>query len=430
MDIKVMESQVSIKKVITALTLALFGYATATLLNTTGARLLSIDHYGDYAVAISFATLLCSGADLGGAWAIMKFIPIYKSKNETSPIKGYLFFYSCVIFILSTLILLASIAIYHFFNHTQIDHQHPIYYSVAIVPFLCIINLLSGLYLCIDRLILGAANKNIFYPALNLFLILIFYFFNGSVNSNQAVFTTAFTAAIISLVMVLHIKQIFPSLFSSTIKKTHQTKEWLKTSLPGMLNAFSLSLSTQVNLFMLEILAHNENQVSFFAASHRLSSIVFILSTGLSMIFIPKISAAMARGQKERQGLFKQYTITSISLGLPITILLCVFSKTLLSLFGSSYLEGRLALELIATSYFTTLLFLPIENFLYFGGHERIIILSVLIRLSINLSLNIFLVPVMGASGSALSLLVARIVCSMVFSYVFYTRIWQKKTSP
>ena len=194
-----------------------------------------------------------------------------------------------------------------------------------------------------------------------------------------------------------------------------------------MLNAFSLSLSMQINLFMLEILAHNENQVSFFAASHRLSSIVFILSTGLSMIFIPKISAAMARWQKESRELFKQYTIISMLLGLPIIVLLCVFSKTLLSLFGSNYLEGRLALELIATSYFTTLLFLPIENFLYYGGQERIIIWSVFIRLSINLSLNIFLVPSMGASGSAISLLVARVVCSIVLSYMFYTRIWREK---
>lgn len=425
-----MSNQVSTKKVSTALGLAFLGYAISLLLNTIVARILSINHFGDFAVAVSFGTLLSSGIDLGGAWAIMKFIPIYRHKQQATKIKGYIVFYGSLIVILGALLLAASFATYHTFNHFKLDHQHPIYYAVLIVPFLCFINLFAGLYLSSERLILGATSKNCFYPAINIGFILTFYLINHSLDSYQAVLITALAAATTCLALAIHVNKTFPLLFSKKTHPTYRAKEWLKISLPGMLNAFSLCLSTQVNLFMLEILAQNENQVSFFAASHRLSSIIFILSTGISMIFLPKISSAMLNGHQASKMLFKQYSISSTLLSLPIITLLCVFSKTWLSLFGSNYVDAQIVVQLIAASYFASMVFLPIENFLYYGGHERMITWGVIIRLSINLGLNIYLVPSMGASGSALATLIARLVCSMVFLYIFYTRIWRKKTSP
>jgi O-antigen/teichoic acid export membrane protein len=149
--------------------------------------------------------------------------------------------------------------------------------------------------------------------------------------------------------------------------------------------------------------------VGIYSASYNLGNIVYIFYAPISIIILPTITDLYNNNRFQEIGSYLNYLLKGyLMVAIPSAFGLAILSKSLLiALTTSEFLAGAIIVPIIAVSTILYQCSLLHSNILFIFKKTRTVGLISIVTASINIILNIILVPLIGIIGAAIATLVA-----------------------
>lgn len=139
-----------------------------------------------------------------------------------------------------------------------------------------------------------------------------------------------------------------------------------------------------------------------------LPKMAFLVS---NMVFAPLIAQYFAQQQQQQlQRLASRSARLSLLIGLPMVLALGIGGKWVMSLWGEAFVQAYPVLLVLCVGQLFNLACGLSGSLLAMTGNERWLLVALLLSLSVNLSLNAWLIPQWGMMGAAVAVTVSTIV--------------------
>lgn len=271
------------------------------------------------------------------------------------------------------------------------------------------------------KLVAGQIFECIVYP-LGLLTLLWAHYQSGL----EASLYTAMTAFIVSSLCALGITTLF-------VLKESQNKTFAKYSLRNLTSHSGLRRYARLLPvhFMLAdgIMVFNQNadvlivgflSDTYAAGAYRVASqtsLAALLVLGsINVVIYPYLCRLVA--QKDYLGLRRAYVLTALGSTLASMVALAIVAAFgpdfLVAVFGVRYIASIAPLQILLLGYTINQAIGPIGIVLNAQSHEKIVFNGLLISAALNVVLNLFLVPVLGMNGAAVSTSITLILSKLI----------------
>lgn len=409
---------------------SIFHKALTFLLQVLLGNFLGPATYGLYSLGSNIIEVSGQASMLGLSNGVVRFIPVYKGEKSQGKIKGALIstiglsvalavIVSVVLFILSEL--MAEV----------IFHEPGL--SGAIKAFS--ISLPFYVFMFVSSSCVRGFQRMEYYtgitltqPVVNIVVVAITFFFG--LRLYGAIFGFIISAILSAALGFYLLKKNFP-LFLSKLKPTFEVKKLLRFSLPVYFVGFSRLLLSRTDIFMLGYFMGTEN-VGVYRAAIILGALVDFALVSFSTAFAPMISDLYSQNKLvELEVLFKTVTRWVFLFSLGVALFMVLFSKDLLTIFGSEFSVAWLVLIVLALSHLISAGVGPVGFMLQMSGHQDLNLINNVVMAVLNIILNLWLIPVYGILGAALatgiSLAFNNIVGSIEIKILLKFHPWDRK---
>ncbi|MCH8327235.1 MAG: polysaccharide biosynthesis C-terminal domain-containing protein, partial [Candidatus Marinimicrobia bacterium] len=87
----------------------------------------------------------------------------------------------------------------------------------------------------------------------------------------------------------------------------------------------------------------------------------------------------------------------------PLLLLILLYGSKIMLIFGGDFLQSAVALRLLALATFSISITLGLAAVVTMTGHPRFVLINSIVALSVNIGLNLLLIPRYGLMGAAIS---------------------------
>lgn len=385
------------------------------------ARYFGLDSYGQFSLALMIFSIFIAVASLGLIEGIIRFIPIYRGKNENHKI-SYLVKFSLGLSLFCGII--AAIILFFSSSYLAVNlfHSQELIFYLRIFAITIPIFMIGNIYLYILRayekissysFILNILQNVVKLAFIGLFILL------GFKASSSIVYSYSIGILAILIAAYLTCKYKLPGLFvektPSHLEKIKIRKELISYSWPiiflGIIsNVFYWVDSLTIGYFK------TVSDVGLYNAAVPIAALFTIATDIFMQLFFPVINKEYGRKNlKLIQSLSKQVTKWVFIINLPVFFLVVLFPGAIINpLFGQEYLPASQALRILSFGSFISS-FLGVAYYLVsMAGKSKAILVNTLIFSTLNLVLNLSLVPRYGMNGAALSTMGCGILGSIV----------------
>jgi O-antigen/teichoic acid export membrane protein len=392
------------------ITLAAMRYLTQIAMT----HMLSQSVYGIFTTAYAIVTVLGMIAKVGLESTMLRFLSIYRTKDERGYIAGLVRFVLWTTLIsgllFAVLLFLSATALAHFLYHSD-EYVLPFKESAVLIPLIALQSVLANGLLAWKAIKWKVYVDRLIHPVLTLISIGIFYLLGLRLEA-------AILAAVCGFVASVIVGQILLSKASQQVVRgvvpQFERTTWLRFALPMVLNAFVQNALSFSDVILLAVFTSSA-LVGIYAAADRLGFTITIPFAALSMVFSPLIAEYYTRGEHQQlANMFKIVTKWSFSLGFLVFLCLCIFHEAILSIFSRGYISGGNALIILSLGYLANTALGPANYLLLMAGRPRIFLTNMIVTLIINFILIFVLVPRFNIVGAALSSTCAEITLDLL----------------
>ena len=169
-----------------------------------------------------------------------------------------------------------------------------------------------------------------------------------------------------------------------------------------------LAAAFQVSVFWVDVLLlgryRPSGDVGVYAAASRVAMVGTFALQAIRIAIAPQISGLLARGEREAaQTVYQTSTWWLIAVSWPVFLLLAVFARTTLSIFGPGFTEGGTALTILSIAMLVNLGTGNVTVVLLMGGKSSWNLFNTAVAIVVNVGLNIALIPRYGMEGAAMA---------------------------
>jgi len=386
---------------------------------TYGYRIVIARTYGPETYGLFTLSLMIIGwfiiiSKLGLGNGLLRFIPLYRGKNQKSKI-SYLFKKTLLISIITSIT--AAILLFFFSDLIAINiFQNPdLSFFLKLFSFVIPITVILSVFLSIIRgyeKITAFSFLSKILETLSKLVILLILIFIGF-NSNSIPISYLTGALLTLIIAYFFTKAKIKQVFSKSKKDKKIFKSLFSYSWPLIFFGFAVSVFHWTDSFIIGIF-QTARQVGFYNAAVPIALLLTIPTDLFIQLFFPLVTREYAKGNKESVNqLSKQVGKWILMISLPILVLFLVFPGTFINiLFGTEYLVAENALRFLAIGAIFTALFDVSKQLITMKGKSRLILWDILIVTIINLILNILLIPKYGINGAGFATMTSMIIFS------------------
>ena len=385
-----------------------FGDGARYLFTAILARFAGVEFLGIYSLASSVTRIGEVFGRAGLHSGVMRFVSRLDKETEIETVRqrilsglklGLLF--GIVIMILQ--IALADWLAFELFNGSDLLKTVLIISAVSL-PFATIMAISAFATQGYKLLKYKVMVINIIRPAIMLVCVLVsisFFTIDAAVKYPlliSAVFSSF--AAIIFLNKLTNIK--ISQIFSGVIDK-----ELLRFSYPLMFVTILGTLMHWMDILMLGYFT-DTTTVGLYHPAARTAGLLRTVLLAFMGIFAPMMSDYHRQGDVGEMGkLYKLIVRWIVSLSLPLAIIIIIYSKKIMLLFGVEYLSASNVLMVLTTAAFIQTLFGGGGQTLTMTGFTKVNLFNSIIVVLINISLNLLWIPQYGIIGAAYATLIS-----------------------
>jgi O-antigen/teichoic acid export membrane protein len=427
--------------VIVSIFIAICAYAIRLLFNVVLSRHLGKVLYGDFSLGRMLMVLVGTLTLLGTATSSKKFFAKYLVSEVDRDASSRFVTWNLRLMVVSFCFLFALLAglaivlvVLHLFDVKRLETYHLAFYMLWLAPIFALIVLLGSYLRC---------NKNIYWS--NFLMGAGFYFF-GLIVFVPAIYFLEMSLDVghlflfvLGILLLLLLLEVFLSshylssvLFSavknlikpSALTTDEDKKSWRTLSLTLVLNQIIFSTLCVLDIILVELFSGKEGHVGEYAACTTIWGLQFLLTTQVFSTFSFRISSLMSnvKDKKILQGLISSAQMINLVMTVALFVVICVFAKPILLLFGPHFDAASIALMILAAAGLVNGVIGPCASLMAYAGSEKTIILLSLIQFCLMIGLGVPLTIYFGIIGTASAAL-----CSIAFKSVCMQIIVKKR---
>lgn len=285
------------------------------------------------------------------------------------------------------------------------------------IPFAVLLKFSVGVVQGLQRSLPKVLIRNIAQPIIR-FTLVVGALFLG-LGSAGIVGAFSATFAVVGLAGLYYV-YTRTDLTSSTPGRMRRG-ELLRFSAPLMLTATMIMVMSYFDIFLLSFFK-TDSVVATYGVIYPLSELLTATLSAFSFITMPVLSQLHAdKLLHEMNNTYKIITKWIFMATLPAALVIILFpAMTIRLTFGAEYVNGALALRILALGFFTHAVAGPNVNALTSIGETRIIMWDNLAAGTANILLNILLIPPYGIVGAAIATTIAYGGLNVVYSVQLY----------
>lgn len=384
------------------------------------ARYFGPEIYGLFSLALVILGLFISVSSLGLSEGLLRFIPVYRGRNDQNRIR-YFIKLSSKIFLILGIISAALMFLLSEFISINIFHNELLIPFIQIFSILIPISLLLNLFLSIIRAYEKiSAYSFIFNILQNIakLLAIILLIFIG-IKSNAVIFSYIIAIAIMLIASYLYCRYKLVEVFGKYIlngkAKSLARKELFSYSIPLMFAAVTTLLFYWVDSLSIGYFK-TAADVGFYNVAVPIAMLFYLTPEIFMQLFFPLINKEYSKGNtKLINDLSKQIGKWIFIINLPALIIMLFFPGVIINiLFGKEYLVAETALRILAVGAFFNSLSTISYNLVSMAGKSKLLLSNIISFSILNLILNIILVPKYGINGAAIATSISYLLMSIV----------------
>jgi O-antigen/teichoic acid export membrane protein len=390
----------------------IIGLGTSFLIVFIISNLFGIENYGNFSLIFTITQAIAMIFALGIPNALILLIGNKNLSNREA--KVLLFKGIKITLILSILPIIVLFFGAEFIATSVFNSSNLILFlkmGAVTIPFFIIHELFLYYFIAIKRFL----TYNIFMFGLPNLLLGIFLFLFYVVGKTDFYTFLAFTISIIILVIAEFVVTYEAKL--SNIENTIPTKKLIKTASPMMFSGLLLFLLNWTDVIMLGMLV-DEAQVGIYNIAYKIGSVGFLVIVSVSTFITPKMAELYGKGaMEELKKLIHNATRLILILSVPLVSILVIFSKFILSFFGTLAITGSATLIIVAIGVLFSAISGNVDQILNMTNHQKILKNITIVCFLVNVTLNYILIPIYGINGAAIASLVSNIVINVLCIY-------------
>ena len=385
------------------------------------ARNLGTELFGLFFLGLAFLKVGEIISTLGLHRGVLRYIALFRGEGDKRRTKGTIIFSLRIAIIVGiviciSIIFLASFVSENIFKKAELTPVLKMF--AVIIPFTTLTTILvfstQGFKIMKYRVYV----REIFEPTIRIIGVVVIFLLGYSLYGTIFVFNISIVIGL--FLAFFYLTKTFPDLIHKNIDSIFETKKILGFSWPLLLADFFGLIVIWMNILMIGYFK-DSHEVGIYSAAHRTALLVQVILLSFNAIFSPIIADLYNKKEsKKLERLFKIVTKWILSLSLPICLLTILLAPEILSLFGKDFILGAACLIILSLSQLVNSIFGSAGFLIMMAGKSRINLFNNMTAATLNICLNLFLIPRYGITGAAISLLITISVTNALrFAEVF-----------
>ncbi|RLM71386.1 flippase [Halorubrum sp. Atlit-8R] len=395
-----------------------FSLGTLFLIKLVLARELGQSAFGVVSIGISMFTLISTIILFGQNTGVGRYIPRLSSDKQ---IRDYVISAFVTVIPASVTCSIAIILFRQeissaFFDTSQVV---PILIFAMVIPLAALMKLTVGVIQGLQNAQAKAIIQDVSLPV---FLSVLGIFAAFQWKTAEAVSYAYLISYVLIAVVCLYFIYSRTSTFDLTGYK-FRGKELLRFSAPLTITLIMFQILTHMDIFVIGYY-HPSELVGIYSAVYPITKLLIFVLGAFRFLFMPIFSEFHSEGNTKRmRETYNEMTEWIVLLTLPIFITLILFPETIISvLYGPAYTDGANVLILLCIGFFTHTVLGPNRNATTAIGDTDYISKVAVIIATINIVLNILLIPEYQLVGAATATVVSYVIWNVSLNYRLYTR--------
>lgn len=388
------------------------------------ARVLGVEGYGIYAYAMALVGLLGIPASLGLPQLVLRNVAAYQARSEWGLMRGLLRWANQAVLLTSlgfgVIALLVSLALRDHFNPTMLA---AFFLALSTLPLVALNALRASTLRGLGYVALAQLPGSLIRPFSFLALVVVTYLLLGNrFNASWAVGVQVGAMAIALGFGILMMMRHMPKEVNDT-PPVYDSRTWVGSALPFLLIGGMQLINNQTDIVMLGALQGAEAVGIYRVATRTAQLVVFVLGAA-SAVLQPTIAKLYAARDMQRlQRVATQSARVVLLVSVPVAIVLIVFGRWILVIFGQEFTKGATALAILSVGQLVNAGMGFVGILLSMTGHERDTARSVGIAAVVNVVLNAILIPVWGINGAATATATSLVVWNLILAVQVVRRL-------
>ncbi|MFH1209741.1 MAG: flippase [archaeon] len=372
------------------------------------------DAYGELSLGLAVFGILSVISVLGLNFGVLRYISVYKSKNEENNVRGTIKFSMKLVF-LSSVVISFFAFIFSDWISNVLFHTDKISLIIKIIvialPFESLRSIVMNTFMSFKNIEYDLYSRIIVENVLKIFLTLIFISLGLSVISAVIAYTLSIVLSAIVGLYLLE-KKVFSFLKRLSVNFVYK-KEIFLYSLPLIFYSLTAMIMSWTDSLMLGYFK-TTSDVGIYNAAVPTARLVGIVPLALISLYIPVMSSLL----ENKDQLKKIFYITTKWIILVNTLflsLMIIFSKNILGiLFGNEYVIGYSSLIVLGVGHFIYGFVYTSRDTLMVLKKTKFIFFSTLLAFFLNVILNYLLIPKYGILGASIATTIALIFGGLI----------------
>ena len=388
------------------------------------ARMLGASGFGLYSYAGAWTYLLLIPSALGIEGLILREVAIYKTQSKWNLAKGLLDWSSKIVLLNSIgIAILTAIGFWLFVPRDNIQMTLTMSIALIAVPADALSRLRQPAMRAIDSIIVGQLPQTLINPLLICLLLLISLFFFGDSFNVLIAASVRVIASIVACVIGGILLWTSISSKIQDVSSSYQPKIWLKNALPMLLIGSMYVVNNQTDTIMLGALSTTD-AVGIYTVANRGAALITFVLVAFDTSIAPTFASLYTKGEfKQLQKIVTQSCQAVFAIALLMTVVLIVFGKWLLLMFGTEFTKGYLVLNILSIGQLTNAFTGSVALLLIMTGFDKCTAIGIGISAIFNIILNTLLIPLWNAEGAAIATAISMTCWNLVLIYYAHQKL-------
>ena len=386
-----------------ALVLQFGGVVMTYLMQVFLARWMGKSDYGLYEYVITWSLLLAVFASLGLPRAVVRLINEYRVQTDWGKLRGVILGSWGLTLLAGLCLSLVSLGVLLAVNHYYpLTVASVLFVGVWMIPLQGLVLLQEDLARGADNIVLAYGPTKVVWPVTVIAGGSLLWYFRHDLDSLTMIWVAIATLSAVLLVQAGLIWWRIERTVT-TAPPVLQPKAWLKISLPLLLYRAFRELLVQTDILMIGSILGATAVGMYSPASKTALWVGFVLQS-VNLVIAPTFAVLHVTGDREAlQKIISVVTKWIFWSASAIAILLIIFAKPILGIFGPTFGEAHWALKILVIGQLVNALSGSVGNLLSMTGYQNQLMLVSSCVAILNLGLNAIFIPIWNIEGAAMT---------------------------
>ena len=408
------------------------GTGVSFLLYIALARTMTPEAFADFALVFAWLALAASLATFSFPMVLVRYVAEGLSVGRADLARGVTLFSVAATTGISVAVsgLAALIAVSEVVTLPRDLASSMLIAAALLVPSVVLMNL-AGFLTALKRAFVAELIVNVMRPGLLLAGLAALWFTRQPPFSTPSVLALYLGASLVMVLVCVAYSMAAVPAEMARAKPAYEIRTWVHAAGGFMAAIFMAALSERVDLIVMGFTAAPAD-LATYAVAVRFAQTVTVAAGAAATAMAPHLVERLAdlRGGRREglQALVRDTARTSLYISLIALAGFGTLAPLFLSLFGPHYQGAYAPLMILTTGQVLSSLFGPAAGVATLAGAPRVAILGLMAGVVVNVTLNVVLVPVLGANGAAVAT-AAGMICAACITWGWTRRRFLLDTS-